>query len=168
MTKKLSILSILLCSLLFLSACSQAPTEEVEKPSSDDTPTLEGIVVAPVTDSDEEAEPAEKAPTPVPAPDPEPEPAETSVKSFTIVAKQFDFSPSTITVNEGDTVRLSINSTDVDHGIAIPEFGVSKVIPGGETVSVEFTASKKGSFGFFCSVFCGSGHGGMKGTVIVQ
>ena len=31
-----------------------------------------------------------------------------------------------------------------------------------------FQANKKGEFGMFCSVFCGNGHPGMKGKLIVE
>jgi|TARA_Y100000310_G_scaffold91480_1_gene88840 cytochrome c oxidase subunit 2 len=89
-------------------------------------------------------------------------------KEFTMTAKKWDFSPSTITVNEGDKVILNVESIDVTHGIAIPDFGVSESLSPGNTVKIEFTADKKGSFSFFCNVFCGSGHGGMSGTLIVQ
>ena len=90
------------------------------------------------------------------------------IKEFNIIAKRWDFSPSTITVNEGDTVILNIQSIDVTHGFAISEFGVSEQLVSGNTVKVEFIADKKGTFSFFCNVFCGSGHSSMKGTLVVQ
>ncbi|MBI4053150.1 MAG: cytochrome c oxidase subunit II [Candidatus Diapherotrites archaeon] len=90
------------------------------------------------------------------------------VKSFDVVAKQFEFVPGTITVKKGDTVRLKITSKDVEHGIAIPEFGVDKTIPAGETVTVEFVASKTGTFEFHCNVFCGEGHKEMTGKLVVE
>lgn len=93
---------------------------------------------------------------------------ESNVKEFTMIAKQFAFEPDTITVNEGDTVKITISSVDVAHGIEIPDFGVSKRFGEGESVEVEFVADKKGSFSFFCNVYCGSGHGAMRGTLIVK
>ncbi|MCH8945618.1 MAG: cupredoxin domain-containing protein [Nanoarchaeota archaeon] len=90
------------------------------------------------------------------------------IKEFNIIAKRWDFSPSTITVNEGDTVILNIESIDVTHGFAISEFGVSEQLVSGNTVKVEFIADKKGTFSFFCNVFCGSGHSSMRGTLVVQ
>lgn len=90
------------------------------------------------------------------------------VKEFTITAKRWSFSPSTITVNQGDTVKLKITSIDVTHGFSLPTFGVNANLnPGQETV-VEFTADKKGTFGFRCFVVCGSGHGGMSGRIVVR
>ena len=90
------------------------------------------------------------------------------VKEFTMTAKQWEFNPSTITVNKGDRVKLNIKSLDVNHGFAISDFNVnSRLEPGKETV-VEFVADKTGTFTFFCSVQCGEGHGGMKGKLIVN
>ena len=90
------------------------------------------------------------------------------VKEFTMTAKQWEFIPGTITVNKGDTVKLTITSTDVAHGFNLPEFEVSERLDVGTPVEVEFVADKTGTFTFSCSVPCGSGHGGMKGTLIVE
>lgn len=90
------------------------------------------------------------------------------VKTFDVVAKQFEWIPATITVNRGDHVVLHITNLDVAHGIAIPEFNVSKQIAAGESVTVEFDATKAGNFTFHCNVYCGPEHKQMKGTLIVQ
>lgn len=91
-----------------------------------------------------------------------------SVQSFSITAKQWEFSPATITVKKGNTVRLTIKSIDVDHGFSLSAFSVSETLKAGETTTVEFVADKSGNFSFFCSVFCGAGHGSMKGTLVVK
>lgn len=90
------------------------------------------------------------------------------VKEFTMTAKQWKFQPDTITVNRGDQVKLSITSVDVEHGIAMPDFGISSTLNPGQTTEIEFVADKSGTFSFFCSVFCGVGHGDMRGTLIVK
>ena len=90
------------------------------------------------------------------------------IKEFDMVAKQWEFDPETITVNDGDTVKLHIKSIDVDHGIAIHEFEVNEYISAGETIDIEFVADKTGEFIFYCNVFCGADHKQMKGTLIVQ
>lgn len=92
----------------------------------------------------------------------------TATKNFDITAKQWAFVPSTITVDEGDSVTLNVTSTDVTHGLSIPDFGVSETLTPGKTTTVTFTANKAGTFSFFCSIFCGSGHSGMKGTLVVN
>ena len=90
------------------------------------------------------------------------------VKEFKMTAKQFKFEPSTIEVNKGDRVRLIVTSVDVPHGIAIPEYKINERLEPGIPVTIEFTAEKEGTFTAFCSVFCGSGHSGMKGKIIVK
>ncbi len=93
---------------------------------------------------------------------------EGAVKELTMTAKQWEFSPATLTVKQGDKVKLTIKSLDVDHGIAIPEFNVNSTLEPGKDTVVEFTTSKKGEFNFFCSVLCGKGHKDMTGKIIVE
>lgn len=90
------------------------------------------------------------------------------VKEFTIEASQFVFSPSSITVNEGDTVKITLKSLDVAHGFAISEFNVNQRVEAKSEVTFEFIANKKGTYTYFCSVMCGSGHKDMVGTLVVQ
>ncbi len=90
------------------------------------------------------------------------------VKEFAMTAKKFSFDPSEITVNKGDKVILHVTSTDVNHGFSISEFGINEELKPGKTVDIEFVASKAGTFTYSCSVYCGSGHGNMKGTLIVK
>lgn len=89
-------------------------------------------------------------------------------KEFSMKMGQFYFDPSTLEVNEGDRVLIEVENLDVEHGIAIPVFGVSEYLSPGETKTIEFIASKKGEFSFFCNVYCGSGHREMKGVLIVR
>jgi len=93
---------------------------------------------------------------------------ETKNKEFTMIAKQWEFSPDTIRVNEGDSVVLNVKSIDVSHGLAIPLYGIDEFLSPGQTVKIEFVANKKGTFPFACSVSCGVGHGGMVGKIIVE
>lgn len=90
-----------------------------------------------------------------------------NVKEFVITAKRFDFVPSIITVNKGDKVKLRIKSVDVTHGFSLSEYEISKTLEPNKEVIVEFLADKKGEFEFRCNNFCGSGHGEMKGVLIV-
>ena len=91
-----------------------------------------------------------------------------NVVEIDMIARQWDFNQATITVNEGDQVKLNIRSVDVTHGFAIFEFGVSERLTPGKTTTVEFTADKKGEYTFFCTVLCGKGHNGMRGKLIVE
>jgi len=84
-----------------------------------------------------------------------------------MTAKKYEFNPSPITVERGRPVRLEITATDHTHGIEIKEFNVKVRLEKGKTTAVEFTPDKTGEFTMKCSVYCGLGHGHMKGTLVV-
>ncbi|MBS3135026.1 cupredoxin domain-containing protein [Candidatus Woesearchaeota archaeon] len=73
-----------------------------------------------------------------------------------------------LTVNEGDKVRIEFTSGQGFHDWVIDEFGArTSQVKDGESTFVEFTADKKGTFEYYCSV--GSHRQmGMKGRFIVN
>ena len=99
--------------------------------------------------------------------DSSPTPAEVR-KEFIITAKQWSFSPSVIKVKKGDVVVLKLKTLDVAHSYSIPEFGINAEIKPKETTVVEFVADKVGAFTSSCKIYCGVGHVGMTGTLIVE
>lgn len=89
-------------------------------------------------------------------------------KAIEVTASRWHFDPAIIEVDEGDRVTLTLHSADGTHGFAIPEFRVKTTIPkGGAPVTIEFVASRPGTFVFACSEYCGSGHRQMKGRLVV-
>lgn len=114
------------------------------------------------------------------------QPAQSSnVQVIDMTAKKYVFNPSPIHVKKGTKVQLRITSTDHTHGFKInlyPDGGDTKGAPGlvftdaqdcwklpkGQTVTIEFTASTPGHYPFKCCKFCGFGHMGMKGELIVD
>lgn len=95
--------------------------------------------------------------------------ASSDTQVIEVEAYQYGWNPNPIRVEAGRPVRLELTSRDVDHGISIPEFGVSQTIPDtGETVTAEFTPDETGTFSFTCNVYCGRGHGRMTGQIIVE
>ena len=88
--------------------------------------------------------------------------------NFQMTAKQFDFVPNTIIVEQGSRVKINITSADVNHGFMLKEFSVQKEINSKSSQMVEFIADKFGTFEFVCSVMCGSGHANMRGKLIVE
>lgn len=90
-----------------------------------------------------------------------------SVKEFNITSSSFSFTPNSISVNRGDKVKLRVTNTGGTHNFVIDEFGVSKDTPSGETTEIEFTASKQGTFSFYCAT---PGHkdSGMSGSIVVE
>ncbi|HTK04286.1 MAG TPA: cupredoxin domain-containing protein [Candidatus Eisenbacteria bacterium] len=91
-----------------------------------------------------------------------------AVHEVRITATQFSFEPAEVRVKQGERVKLIVESKDTTHGLAIPAFNVNMTLEANKVMTAEFTADQKGTFPFFCSVFCGSGHGGMKGSLIVE
>ena len=154
---------LLIIGIVLISGCAQptqtttTTTQPVPAPGVEPEEVEETVVVEEPAEVEAPAEPA----APV-----------SEVKEFAITAKQFDFTPSTITVKEGDEVRFVITTLDSGigsgHGFSLAAFGVNERLQPGKTTTVEFTADKKGTFSFFCSVVCGSGHGGMNGKLVVE
>jgi cytochrome c oxidase subunit 2 len=89
-------------------------------------------------------------------------------RSFEVTASRFKFEPAMLEVTEGDRVRLTLRSTDTEHGLEIKKLKVKVAVPeGGDPVTVDFVADKAGTYEFKCSEYCGSGHGRMKGRLVV-
>jgi len=89
-------------------------------------------------------------------------------REFTVRAFQFGYEPSVLEVNKGDKVIIHGYTSDVSHGLAIAEYGINMRLMDENLVTEEFIADKGGVFPFYCSVPCGSGHGAMSGTLIVN
>jgi plastocyanin len=63
----------------------------------------------------------------------------------------YGFSPSTITVVEGDTIRLTlVNPEDDEHSFVLPDFAVA--LPGGRTTEATYVAKRAGIFTILCAV----------------
>lgn len=93
---------------------------------------------------------------------------EGEVKEFIVNGTNFAFTPSTITVKQGDKVKITFNSTQGYHDFVIDEYSVAtKQIQSPGTEVIEFVADKTGSFEYYCSV--GSHRQmGMVGTLVVE
>ena len=90
-------------------------------------------------------------------------------RTIEVVASRFKFTPAVIEVTEGERVLLKVRSSDGTHGIGIKDFQVKAKVPKtGETVTVEFVASKAGTYVVKCSEYCGGGHSRMKGELVVH
>jgi len=73
----------------------------------------------------------------------------------------------TITVKQGDRVRIEFESVDGFHDVVIDRFGASAQVSTGGRTSLEFVASETGTFEYYCSV--GSHRErGMVGQLIVE
>lgn len=95
-------------------------------------------------------------------------PPDTPTQNIHITARQFEYTPDIIYVRRGTHVIIEIESLDVTHGFKIDTYGINVLIPEKKTITVEFYARKPGIYPFRCSHFCGIGHLGMKGKLIVE
>ena len=91
-----------------------------------------------------------------------------SPRTITLTAKRFEFVPSTITLKKGETVRFLVTSEDVTHGLFLRPLKIDTDLTPGKTEELTVTPQSAGTFTAICHHFCGSGHGGMKLTVIVE
>ncbi|MCB9867625.1 MAG: cytochrome c oxidase subunit II [Phycisphaerales bacterium] len=68
----------------------------------------------------------------------------------------------------GQPVKLVMSSQDVIHDFFVPAFRIKHDVLPGRYTSLWFTATKPGSYHFFCSQYCGAGHADMVGQVIAM
>ena len=84
-----------------------------------------------------------------------------------IVASRFSFEPNEITVKRGDPVTITVRSSDVTHGLVIPDLGIRTEVKKGQSEDLTLTPEAAGTFQGKCAHFCGKGHGSMIFTVHV-
>lgn len=91
-----------------------------------------------------------------------------SVKAFTVTGTSFKFAPATMVVNAGDTVRITFKNAGGVHDFVIDELKVAtKQNQSGQEETVQFVATKPGTYNYYCSV--GNHRAmGMEGTLTVK
>jgi len=82
-------------------------------------------------------------------------------QTIDVVASKFSYSPSEIKLKKGQTVTLVFHSSDVTHGVKLPELNIDCAIQKGKKTEVTVTPSETGQFFGKCAYFCGKGHGSM-------
>ncbi len=92
--------------------------------------------------------------------------AETRVVEIT--ARRFEFSPSEVVLRKGEPVTLRLRSLDVTHGFFQRSLGIDLEIEPGKVTELTLTPRETGRFLTICDHFCGSGHGMMKMTIVVE
>jgi len=87
---------------------------------------------------------------------------------ISIAAHRFAFEPAEIHLKKGETVRLDVTSGDVSHGFFQRALHIDADLAPGKTTPVLVTPGEAGAYTLICDHFCGSGHGGMKMTIVVE
>jgi len=85
-----------------------------------------------------------------------------------VTAQKYKFVPESIRVRKGQFVELRLTSTDTKHGFELKAYGIRVELLKGQSIAVRFLADQIGEFSFQCAVFCGLGHFGMDGKLIVE
>ncbi len=85
-----------------------------------------------------------------------------------VSAKRFEFEPKEVKVAKGESVVLEITSQDVVHGFFSRKLGFDEDLAPGKAVRVPLHTDVAGTYTVLCDHYCGSGHGGMKMTIVVE
>jgi plastocyanin len=110
-------------------------------------------------------------------------------QSILVTLQRFYYTPSTITLHVGTTYTITFSALDTGddvpddgygggsvgngHGLTgLSAAGIadrSSIVPGRNyVVTVTPTASQVGSYPFHCNTYCGVGHDGMTGTLVIE
>jgi cytochrome c oxidase subunit 2 len=96
-------------------------------------------------------------------------PAAQQEQVIKITAKKFEYSPNVIKIKKGVPVVFEFTSLDRVHGFTVPDLdNVRLTIEPGKANRVTIMAPKAGTYEFHCDLFCGDGHEGMTGTILVE
>jgi len=93
--------------------------------------------------------------------------AQAKERVIPVVARKFVFLPSEIQLTLGEPVVLEFTAPEVVMGFSVPELRVRTDIIPGQVARLHLRPEKAGAFDFLCDIFCGDGHEGMAGKLIV-
>lgn len=85
-----------------------------------------------------------------------------------IIGRVWAFQPSEIRVPAGAEVTFYATSADVIHGIHIEDSRVNMMLIPGQVARNTYTFDEPGEYLMVCHEYCGAGHHGMYGTVVVE
>ena len=107
------------------------------------------------------------------------------VQVIEMTAKKYEYNPEEVHVKAGSHVQLKVRALDRAHGMKFKLYPKDSkeegppglVFPEGkndfrlekdQVVTIDFVAERPGRYEFECSVFCGLGHHGMDGWLVVD
>lgn len=90
------------------------------------------------------------------------------VREFTVSGNHHAFSPSTLTVDRNDLVKITFTAQDMPHSFTIDGYRIVKRAGAGQSVTFEFRADKPGPFPFYCNLSQDEKCKDMKGTLTVR
>ena len=87
---------------------------------------------------------------------------------FTLLARDYRYSPERIEVAQDDLVRLTIRSEDITYSFAVDEYRIVRRVPAGGETTFEFLADRPGTFRFYSNLTSDSAHAAMQGQLVVK
>lgn len=136
-----------------------ATTTSAPPPAPAQPPPPAPVAIPPVTTS------------PPPSPPSFPPPPPPTVPQSSIIeikADNWSFSPSSITVQQGQSIVLRISGINGVHGFAVPTLGINQSIAPGQSLNITLPTDVAGIFDFYCNIPCGTGHSDMRGQIIIS
>lgn len=99
---------------------------------------------------------------------PFPSSSTSTTHQFVIDARQYQYTPERIEVDQGDRLEITFTSSDVVHGFYLEGYDLDRRAVPGVAQSLTFTADQAGKFHYRCSVSCGPLHPFMTGELVVR
>lgn len=94
--------------------------------------------------------------------------AQPAEKVIPVVARKFVFLPNEIRLKRGEPVILEFTAPEVVMGFSVPSLKLRTDIIPGQVARLRIVPETVGTFDFLCDIFCGDGHEGMTGRLIVS
>ncbi len=89
-------------------------------------------------------------------------------REFTVVARNYQFSPARLEVMQDDLVKLTVRSEDVAYSLTIDEYRVAKRVPAGGATTFEFRTDRVGTFPFYSNLTSDARHSQARGQLVVR
>jgi heme/copper-type cytochrome/quinol oxidase subunit 2 len=86
----------------------------------------------------------------------------------TVTARRYTFSPDRIEVEEGDLVKITLQTEDIPHSFTIDAYRIAKRAAPDQPVTFEFQADQQGVFPFYCNLTADPGCRHMQGQLVVR
>ena len=85
-----------------------------------------------------------------------------------IGAKRFEFTPNIVKLTKDEPVTIHFTSADRAHGLFVKALNIDLDADAGKPSEITITPHEAGTFAAICDHYCGSGHGNMKMTFVVE
>jgi hypothetical protein len=89
-------------------------------------------------------------------------------REFALTARNYRYVPGRIEVAQGDLVKLTVKSEDVDYSLTIDAYRVSRRVPAKGMTTIEFLADRPGTFEYYSNLTSDERHAETKGELVVR